>query len=162
MTSISARLLSPEEIAVRAGGEIPFLRLPERATAFGEREMRLRQLSSGHAMGEYLAFIAEVARAQGEVIAGNDAAEIVARTLALPDAPRTSQPHPACDAADSYGWYRTTANEACEPPAPDTPEHTTDPSACTATAHAESKPGVRSVLTLPSPPNVGSSAPSVR
>jgi FdhE protein len=69
VSATAARLLSPEEIAVRAGGEIPFLRLPEPSTAFGEREMRLRQLSVGHAMGEYLAFIAEVARAQGEVLA---------------------------------------------------------------------------------------------
>ena len=67
--SSAARLLSPEEIAVRAGGEIPFLRFPERATVFGEREMRLRQLAPGHAMGEYLLFAAELARAQGEAIA---------------------------------------------------------------------------------------------
>lgn len=70
MTSTAARLLSPEEIAVRAGGEIPFLRLPERSSAFGEREMRLRQLSAGHAMHDYLAFVADLARAQGEVLAG--------------------------------------------------------------------------------------------
>jgi FdhE protein len=70
VSATAARLLSPEEIAVRAGGEIPFLRFAERSTAFGEREMRLRQLSPGHAMGEYLGFIADVARAQGEVLAG--------------------------------------------------------------------------------------------
>jgi FdhE protein len=69
-SATAARLLSPEEIAVRAGGEIPFLRFPDRSTAFGEREMRLRQLSPGHAMGDYLGFIAEVARAQGEVLTG--------------------------------------------------------------------------------------------
>ncbi len=68
-SSTAARLLSPEEIAVRAGGEIPFLRFPDRITAFGEREMRLRQLRPGHAMGDYLAFVAEVAKAQGEVLA---------------------------------------------------------------------------------------------
>ncbi len=69
-SATAARLLSPEEIAIRAGGEIPFLRFPDRSTAFGEREMRLRQLSVGHAMGEYLGFIAELARAQGEVFSG--------------------------------------------------------------------------------------------
>ncbi|MBC7974497.1 MAG: formate dehydrogenase accessory protein FdhE [Myxococcales bacterium] len=67
-SSTAARLLSPEEIAVRAGGEIPFLRFPDRTTAFGEREMRLRQLRAGHAMGDYLGFIAEVAQAQGAVL----------------------------------------------------------------------------------------------
>ena len=69
-SSTAARLLSPEEIAVRAGGEIPFLRFPDTSAAFGEREMRLRQLRPGHAMGDYLAFIAEVAKAQGDVLAG--------------------------------------------------------------------------------------------
>ena len=63
-----ARLLSPEEIAVRAGGEIPFLHFAERSTLFAEREMRLRQLASGHAMRDYLLFIAELAHAQGEVL----------------------------------------------------------------------------------------------
>lgn len=58
-----SRLLSPEEIAVRAGESLPFLRLPE-LTLFAEREMRLRQLAAGHAMRDYLLFIAEIARAQ--------------------------------------------------------------------------------------------------
>ena len=57
-------LLSPEEIAVRAGGDVPFLRLPERANVFADRELRLRQLAAAHPMGDYLRFIAEIARAQ--------------------------------------------------------------------------------------------------
>ncbi|MDQ6685946.1 MAG: formate dehydrogenase accessory protein FdhE [Pseudomonadota bacterium] len=70
MTRSSARpLLSPEEIAVRAGEQTPFIRYPERALVFGEREMRLRQLSPGHAMGDYLGFVAEIARVQGELLA---------------------------------------------------------------------------------------------
>ena len=80
----SARLLSPEEIAVRAGGEIPFLRLPARSTVFGEREMRLRQLRAGHAMGDYLGFVADIAKAQGEALAA-------AIEVALPDAARIEQ-----------------------------------------------------------------------
>lgn len=67
-TSSAARLLSPEEIAVRAGGEIAFIRFPERGTTFGEREMRLRQLAGGHAMQDYLRFVAELAHAQGQVL----------------------------------------------------------------------------------------------
>ncbi|MGM3031581.1 formate dehydrogenase accessory protein FdhE domain-containing protein, partial [Bacillus cereus group sp. BC34] len=46
--------MSPEEIAARGGGETPTLRFPERATLFAERAMRLRQLASGHALGDYL------------------------------------------------------------------------------------------------------------
>ena len=63
---------------------------------------------------------------------------------------------------DSYGWYRSTANDACGPPEPATPEHTTDPSDWIATLHAESKPDVRFVVTVPSPPKVGSGVPSAR
>jgi FdhE protein len=62
----SARLLTPEEIALRAGAEPAHLRLPEPATLFAEREMRLRQLAAGHAMRDYLLFAAELARAQHE------------------------------------------------------------------------------------------------
>ncbi len=70
MSSSSTRILSPEEIALGAGEQTPFLRYPERSTVFGEREMRLRQLAAGHAMGDFLAFIAELAHAQGEELAG--------------------------------------------------------------------------------------------
>ncbi|WP_231637946.1 formate dehydrogenase accessory protein FdhE [Piscinibacter sakaiensis] len=55
--------MSPEEIAARAGGEVPFLRGPA-SGAFAERQMRLRQLAAGHPMADFLGFIAEVARAQ--------------------------------------------------------------------------------------------------
>ena len=58
------RLLSPEEIAVQAGQQLPFLRLPERATVYAEREMRLRQRAAGHGMRDFLLFMAEVAHVQ--------------------------------------------------------------------------------------------------
>ncbi|MEI8305068.1 MAG: formate dehydrogenase accessory protein FdhE [Burkholderiales bacterium] len=60
----TVRVMSPEEIAAKAGGQTPYLLWPERSTHFAEREMRLRQLSRGHAMGDFLAFVAELARAQ--------------------------------------------------------------------------------------------------
>lgn len=65
--SVASKLLSPEEIAVRAGEQITFLRLPE-SDVFAEREMRLRQLAAGHAMRDYLLFTAELARAQHELL----------------------------------------------------------------------------------------------
>src|SRR5262245_14251504 len=65
MTATSTtRLLSPEEIAVQAGQQVAYLRLPERATVFAEREMRLRQRASGHAMRDFLLFAAELAHVQ--------------------------------------------------------------------------------------------------
>jgi len=64
----TSRLLTPEEIAVRAGQQVPFLRLPERAGVFAERETRLRERSASHPMRDFLLFMAEVARAQHETL----------------------------------------------------------------------------------------------
>jgi len=66
---MQARLLTPEEIAVQAGTEIPFLRLPERGSAFADRAARLRRLASaGHAMDAYLEFIAVIAEEQQSLL----------------------------------------------------------------------------------------------
>ncbi len=62
--SATVRVMSAEEIVARAGGETTFLRLPQRATVFAERAMRLRQLAAGHAMGDYLGFVADIAQMQ--------------------------------------------------------------------------------------------------
>ena len=64
----STPLLSPEEIAVRAGQQVPFLRLPERSTVYAEREMRLRERAASHAMRDFLLFCAELARGQQELL----------------------------------------------------------------------------------------------
>ncbi len=61
-------LLSPEEIAVRSGRQAPLLHLPDRATVFAEREIRLRQRAAGHAMRGYLLLMADVAHAQHAVL----------------------------------------------------------------------------------------------
>jgi FdhE protein len=44
-------------------GDIPFLLLPER-DAFQSRAVRLSALAEGHALAEYLRFLAALARAQ--------------------------------------------------------------------------------------------------
>ena len=81
----TSRLLDPEQIAIQAGRQMPFLRLPQRAKLFAERALRLRQLSAGHPMRDYLLFIAELAQAQHQVL--QDYAQVP-----LPDAA-------ACDSA---------------------------------------------------------------
>lgn len=63
-SSATVRVMSPEEIVARGGGETPYLHWPRPASVFAEREMRLRQLARGHAMGEFLAFVAAIAHAQ--------------------------------------------------------------------------------------------------
>ena len=65
----TVRVLSPEDIIARGGGEVPFLQWPARASAFAERAMRLRQLAAGHAMGDFLAFVAELAQQQQAALA---------------------------------------------------------------------------------------------
>jgi len=61
-------LRTPEEIAARAGRETPVLHLPVRAEVFAERELRLRELAAGHAMRDYLLLLAELTRAQHELL----------------------------------------------------------------------------------------------
>jgi FdhE protein len=64
----TSRLLTPEEIAVRAGQQVPFIRLPERASVFADREMRLRERSASHPMRDFLLFMAELARVQHQTL----------------------------------------------------------------------------------------------
>lgn len=60
----TVRVMTAEEIAARGSSDVPYLQLPARGTLFAERQMRLRQLASGHPMGDYLLFMADVAAAQ--------------------------------------------------------------------------------------------------
>lgn len=64
------RFLSPEEISSRGATEIPHLRLGA-ADTFRQRAVRLRELSAGHPMGDYLRFAAQIAEAQ-DALAGAD------------------------------------------------------------------------------------------
>ena len=93
----TVRVMSPEEIAARSGGETPYLLWPERSTYFAEREMRLRQLATGHPMREFLLFAADLAQAQQARLAAYP-------PVALPDdaaldhaASRLAPPLPAID-----------------------------------------------------------------
>ncbi len=60
----TVRVMSAEAIAASAGGVTPFFQWPQRQTLFAERQMRLRQLAAGHAMGDFLRFMADLARVQ--------------------------------------------------------------------------------------------------
>lgn len=77
---MSAPLLSPEQIAVRAGQQLPLLHLPARGEVFAERAIRLRQRAAGHAMREYLLLMADVAQAQHDLLQDYPA-------VRLPDTP---------------------------------------------------------------------------
>ncbi len=95
----ATRLLTPEEIAVQAGQQVPYLRLPQRPSEFAARELRLRQLAAGHAMRDYLLFMADVARAQHTVLQAYpavhlpDASQIeAASSVGRPPLPATGWP----------------------------------------------------------------------
>jgi FdhE protein len=73
-------------------GDIPRLRLPVPSTLFARRAERFRKLSQGSAVGPYLAFLADVARAQGRALA-------VAGPVGLPE----STGGPAIDLGSALG-----------------------------------------------------------
>jgi len=58
------RILEPGEIERLSSSDIPFLRLPDRASLFVDRAARLRQLAPGHPMGDYLELVASIADVQ--------------------------------------------------------------------------------------------------
>lgn len=63
---MTTTLLQPGEIEA-AAGDIPELRLPP-ADLFLTRARRLEQLAAGHALGDYLRFVASLAHAQQAVL----------------------------------------------------------------------------------------------
>ena len=74
---MTATVIQPGTIEAPAG-EIPFLLLPERS-AFQARAERLSALAEGHALADYLRFLAALARAQHESLS-------LFRHVSLPDA----------------------------------------------------------------------------
>lgn len=88
--------MTPEQIALHAGDPVPFLRLPDAATVFAERALRLRQLAAGHPMRDFLLFTAAIAEAQHALLQSP-------RALALPDAQALRDGRPTLDAA---AWPR--------------------------------------------------------
>lgn len=112
--SATVRIMPPEEIAARGGGETPYLLWPERDTVFAEREMRLRQLASGHSMHDYLLFMADLAHAQQLVL--REIGEVpVPGALALDDAARRGQPPlPATDWPRDPVWHEVLSRLVAE------------------------------------------------
>ncbi|MEI6803107.1 MAG: formate dehydrogenase accessory protein FdhE [Burkholderiales bacterium] len=103
-TNATVRTLSAEEIAASAAGETAFLLLPERATVFAERAMRLRQLAQGHHLHDYLVFLAAVALEQDQALQVF-ASVVLPDTAALGQAARRGEPPlPASDWPRDPAW----------------------------------------------------------
>lgn len=66
--AVTVKIMSPEEIAARDVGDVTPIRFADTAGVFGSRETRLRQLAAGHAMRDYLIFMADVAAAQQQAL----------------------------------------------------------------------------------------------
>jgi len=97
-------LLSPEEIAVRAGQQVPFLQMPRRAEVFAERALRLRQRAAAHPMRDYLIFMAELADAQHQILQRCPAVPLPDAS-ALENASRAGMPPlPAVDWPRDPAW----------------------------------------------------------
>jgi FdhE protein len=106
VASAAVRVMSPEEIAARAGGETPYFCWPSRTTFFAERQMRLHQLARGHAMQDFLAFMGDVAAAQQACLAAFPAVPIP-DAAALDEAARRGHPPlPAADWPRDPAWQR--------------------------------------------------------
>lgn len=106
MTGATIRILPAEEIASRTGGTTPFLLFPP-ATVFAERAMRLRQRAAGHAMADYLRFVADLALAQHRRLEA-----LTAPVLPLPDAAALDAaahagvaPLPAASTLRGHDWH---------------------------------------------------------
>ncbi len=77
---MATAIIKPGEIE-KPAERAPWLRLPEPENLFARRAERFGMLARGHALGEYLLFMREVARAQQEVLDGYE-------KVVLPDADR--------------------------------------------------------------------------
>ena len=107
--SATVRVLPAEEIAARAGGRTEPLRWPERSTFFAERAMRLRQLASGHPMGDFLQFVSLLAQAQHSALArlGREGGITIPDAAAIDRASLAGAPPlAAADGPSDVAWRR--------------------------------------------------------
>lgn len=82
MTSSSpVKFLTPEEIATRQMADAARLKFADLAFVFKDRELRLRQLAAGHAMRDFLIFMADVAQAQHAALAAPRATRLPSQAL---------------------------------------------------------------------------------
>lgn len=99
----TVRVMSPEEIAARAGGDVPDFLWPDASTVFAQRAMRLRQLAGGHVMADYLRFAADLAQAQ-QTVANEFPALSLPGAEELAGCVRERMPPLAADGPRVPGW----------------------------------------------------------
>lgn len=67
-SGVQSRMMSPEEILTQGGDQTPFLVFPD-SSVFLDRASRLNRLADGHAMQDYLRFVAVLTESQQAVLA---------------------------------------------------------------------------------------------
>lgn len=80
----SISFLSPEEIATREMPEIAYTKLPHLESLFKDRELRLRYLAEGHAMRDFLLFMADVSSAQHQALNDSEFSLIQTQATLMP------------------------------------------------------------------------------
>lgn len=105
VASATVRVMSPEEIVARAVGETPYFLWPQPGSVFAERQMRLLQLSRDHPMGDFLAFIAALARVQQARLADFPPVPIPDAAALDRDARRGLPPLSATDWPRDAAWH---------------------------------------------------------
>jgi len=102
---MTTTLLQPGEIEA-AAGSIPELLLPP-ADVFLSRARRLEQLAEGHTLGDYLRFVAGLARAQQESRDAGPAAELPAPERLAQCLEHQMPPLAPAGLARPDGWHET-------------------------------------------------------
>jgi len=102
---MTTTLLQPGQIEA-AAGSIPELRLPP-ADLFLARARRLEQLAAGHTLGDYLRFVARLARAQQECLDDGPAASLPASELLVQCREYRMPPLAQAGLARPSGWRDT-------------------------------------------------------
>jgi FdhE protein len=100
------RSATPEEIALRAPEQAPFLRPPDPAREFAQREARLQRLATGHPMRDYLLLVAAIARAQQRVATQLSAPQPPDPPQLAANVDRTGAALPAVGSARGPQWHQ--------------------------------------------------------
>ena len=62
------RDVKPDPDQIGIAGSVPFVRLPDPGTVFADRARRFEALANDHPLGDYLAFLGRIVRAQARVV----------------------------------------------------------------------------------------------
>lgn len=101
---MTARILEPGEIQGGAATDAPLIRMPDTTSLFSGRSARLRQLAVGHALADYLLFVAAIGDAQQFVLGQAQAIPLPSTDLLKQAREHGMPPLNAIDHARDPAW----------------------------------------------------------